>query len=350
MKKFHFLILFIILILGLVINYNFGHNEVNRNQGKDNQEITGKYKYNLAVLNKSFKRDLERSVIAYISFEKHFLNAEKTPFVIVIPLKDWDLFIRRFQEAKDSHEIKRLPIFLTEQEVFKACEEPDLSYHGNLAQQVIKLCFGTTRIAKNYIMMDSDNYFTKDFDPKILFENNILRTFSWKIPENYIENNKKLEIPWFNDGGLSPEVLDALYKTGATYSAHNLMMLIKDFFGNKNQEVYGFVMAPSVFNSDALDRMKKFTTTKGFNKFAMLIRLVPFEMQWYGEYMLQHEKFILIEAIFSIINSPDECYYEHINNDYGICFQSVVYNYTDLTKSTGAHNQLTYKRPAYCDK
>lgn len=85
----------------------------------------------------------------------------------------------------------------------------------------------------------------------------------------------------------------------------------------------------------------------------MLIRITPSEMQWYGEYILQHEKFIPINILFSLIDSPDQCIPEDGENTaYGVWFQSLIYDYTKNTIDTAVpeNTHLIYKRPAHCDK
>ncbi len=335
MKKAWVSLIFVIVVLGaatvFLLKFDF----------KREQASEHKYEHDLAIMNKSFKRDLERSVILYKSFEKYFLGAESVPFVIVIPAGDWDLFMNRFKNLKDRKEIENIPQFITEQEVFERCNEPDISSNGGLAQQAVKLCFGSTRIAKNYIMMDSDNYFIKEFDPKILFKGGVSKTFSWKLPESYIEKNK-IAI-------LSCCINPIMRNNGQSITHYDMHVFIKDFFGNKKKEFYGFVMSPFVFNSDALARMKKWIDKKGGYKIATLIRLMPFEMQWYGEYMLQHENFIPMNAIFTLIESPDHCYLEDGGDAYGFTFQAIIYDYVDH-QGNRENSQLVYKRPAHCDK
>jgi len=295
------------------------------------------YEYDFAVLNKSFKRDLERSVILYKSFEKHFLNFENTPFYIVIPSRDWKLFLDRFRDLKSRGEIKMIPKFMTEQEVFQRCGDEDVSDHGNVAQQVVKLCFGSTRVAKNYLQIDSDNYFLKDFDSKILFKNGKPITMAYELSKSVIEEGKNMNLPC---------AYDPILRNYERMSADDMHMFKKNFFGNRVKKRYGFVFSSYLFNSDSLFRMKKFIEKKGGYKISHLIRLIPYEMQWYGEYVLQQENFIRGIPIFSLISSPDECHSEiPSDNSYGICFQSVIYTKTPVTDNP----KLIYKRPPHCD-
>lgn len=336
-NRFNVLLIAISLILGLMVIFYLKSNFKRDDLSSEQYE----YQYDLAVMNKSFKRDLERSVILYKSFEKYFLGAEKIPFVMVIPVIDWDLFINRFQDLKEHEEIRGVPQFITEEEVFERCNEPGLSMEGWLSQQVVKLCFGSTRIAKNYIMIDSDNYFVKEFDPKVLFKNGVLKTIAWKLPNSRIEGDKTSML----NGFISP----ILRNNGHQITTHDMHIFIKDFFGNKKQDFYAFVLSPFLFNSDALARMKKFIDKKGGYKISTLIRLMPYEMQWYGEYVLQHEDFIKTGGIMKLINSPDECHPEDPGPGYyGFWFQSVIYDYVNNGPSKDS-DQLIYKRPAHCD-
>lgn len=71
-----------------------------------------KYQHGLGILNKSFSRDLKRSINLYQSFEKYVLNQENIPFFIVIPAKDLERFKEEFQSMKNQKLIKKLPILL----------------------------------------------------------------------------------------------------------------------------------------------------------------------------------------------------------------------------------------------
>jgi len=329
-KKYIFGILSLILIS--ILFYLYTHNTKQKFEFVKNHV----YEYEFAVMNKSFKRDLERSVILYKSFEKYFINAENIPFFIIIPVKDWQLFLDRFSTLKLNNEIKKIPHFMTEQEVFQRCGDEDISEDGIRAQQVVKLCFGSTKLARNYLMMDSDNYFLRKFNYKILFDNYMPKTTAWKLPNSVIQNNKKL----YQGYGVSP-----ILRNQEKMTVYDMRMFMKEFFGNKYSDHYGFVMSPFLFNSDALFRMKDFIKEKGGYKFSHLIKLIGFEMQWYGEYIQQYENFIPMNCIFELIGSPDECRSENPSQDsYGFCFQSIIYEKDSMRDNP----KLVYKRPEHC--
>lgn len=299
------------------------------------------YKSEFAILNKSFKRDVKRSANLYQSFEKYYVGAEKTPFYIVIPNRDLELFQNAFNTLKEQNKIQQIPIFMTEEEVLAMCDEPSgILYNENWTQQVIKLCFGMTNLAKNYFAIDSDAYFTRTFDAQYkFFKNDILRVMSYQLRTDDLEASKKQILNWFGVPN----------KPGLSHTAYQHMTKIKHFFDDhKVSKYYGFVYGGVLISSDAIHRMRDFMENKGGYNFASLIRISPFEMQWYGEYMLQHEKFFSSKTIvFSLINSPDECRSEKPKHSYGYVFQSVIYDYK-THKPAIENMEFIYKRPAHC--
>lgn len=350
MKK---LLLLLVLAIsgGLVIcNHFFQINPGDFFKRTSSVEATNiKYRHELVILNKSFHRDLERSVILYKSFEKYFLDADNMPFFIVVPEKDMSLFQNKFYELKSKQEIRKLPEFLADLEVLSKCGEPDLSGEaGWLSQQVVKLCFGSTELAKNYIMIDSDNYFTRNFDPKILFKNGVLKTFAWRISKSRIEKNKTIMVPVFNTS--YQDASGNIATQGISINRYDSMLFIKNLLGHRNSIFYEFVTSPFFFNSDVLYRMKKLIKKNRWHNFTYLLKMIPFEMQWYGEYVLQYENFLQSQAIFMPVNSPDECHPEDGGKKaYGIWFQSVIYDYNkDHSGIIKDNDQLIYKRPAHC--
>jgi hypothetical protein len=92
---------------------------------------------------------------------------------------------------------------------------------------------------------------------------------------------------------------------------HSISNIALDFFGNKNKDYYGYVSGSVFFSSNALHRMKDLLQQKGGYKFSMLIRIAPYEGQWYGEYVLQHEKFIPTHGLFILIDNAEQCFPEN---------------------------------------
>lgn len=307
-------------------------------------ETKYEYKDEFAILNKSFKRDLKRSANLYQSFEKYYVGAESIPFYIIIPEFDVKLFQNEFNDLKNKNKILKTPIFITEDALLTMCGEPTgITYNGNWTQQVVKLCFGMTNLAKNYFSLDSDLYFTSEFsDRSELFHKDTLKVVSWKIPDSILREYKQQKLYWF---GVDHEA----GKNGLSNSSYESMTRVKDFWGNKNSTYYGFVHGGVLISSDVIHRMRLLMEKKGGYNFASLIRIIPFEMQWYGEYVLQHEKFYMGRSLFTLINSPKECHPAISNKTYGHWFQSMIYDYETHNPAID-NDQIIYKRPAHCDK
>jgi hypothetical protein len=133
------------------------------------------YKKDFVFISKSFSRDLERSVVMYKSIEKFQL--EKIDTYIIVPTKELNIFISRFQKDKKSASIEQMPHFLSEESVLEKCgilNKTAWMYKnpkpwGWHIQQMVKMCFAKTKIAKDYVSLDADVYFTKHFDKSIFY-------------------------------------------------------------------------------------------------------------------------------------------------------------------------------------
>ncbi len=308
---------------------------------------TYEYQYNFAVFNKSFSEDLERSLNLYQSFEQYFVDAENIPFYVVIREEELELFKKKFEEHKKAKKILRIPRFITDQWVLKKCGEPNISKHGYWTQLVSKLCFGTLGITKYYITLDSDSYFTRPFDKKILFSGDIIKTYGYKLNKDEVEWSKNQKTVFYRFNCSENERYNQ--STVDNLSVYDKRMLVKKFFGNKNPDIYNFVITHNFFSSDAIHRMKKFIKEKEFN-FSLLQFLYPWEFQWYGEYILQHETFIPAPSLFSIVNRDTDCVSEKgYDSDYGITYQSVSYQGWDKNRpEIHRRDKIIYKKPSTC--
>ena len=106
----------------------------------------------------TFRKDLLRTVKLAESIRKH--NKNKIPFYISVPADDVELFKERLKEFD--------VIIFDERDIFVANPKLDIqklySIRGGLRQQVIKSEFWRLGISKNYLVLDSDCIFIRDFD------------------------------------------------------------------------------------------------------------------------------------------------------------------------------------------
>ena len=106
----------------------------------------------------TFRKDLKRTVKLAESIRKH--NIQKIPFYISVPAEDVDLF----KEYLKDYQV----IIFDEKDIFKANPKLDIQklyeIRGGLRQQVIKSEFWRLAISENYLVLDSDCIFIRDFD------------------------------------------------------------------------------------------------------------------------------------------------------------------------------------------
>ena len=106
----------------------------------------------------TFRKDLLRTVTLAESIRKH--NKNKIPFYISVPADDVELFKKYLKEFD--------AIIFDERDIFVANPKLDIqklySIRGGLRQQVIKSEFWRLGISKNYLVLDSDCIFIRDFD------------------------------------------------------------------------------------------------------------------------------------------------------------------------------------------
>src|SRR6266404_8950533 len=103
---------------------------------------------NLVLYCKSFHGDVERCRLLLESVKKH--NKDNLPFYISVPKGDVKLFTDKLGIGGY--------ILLADEEILGS----------NLAQswknqQIVKMLFWKTLLALNYVVLDSDSYFIRDF-------------------------------------------------------------------------------------------------------------------------------------------------------------------------------------------
>ena len=123
---------------------------------------------NIVLYSCTFRKDLKRTVKLAESIRKH--NKSNIPFYISVPPEDVELFKEHLQGFD--------VIIFDERDIFKMNSKLDIdtlySIRGGLRQQVIKSEFWRLGIAENYLVLDSDCIFIRDFDERdFLFQDDI---------------------------------------------------------------------------------------------------------------------------------------------------------------------------------
>lgn len=106
----------------------------------------------------TFRKDLKRTVKLAQSIQKY--NKGNIPFYISVPADDVELFKEYLKDYE--------AIIFDEKDIFRANPKLDIQklyeIRGGLRQQVIKSEFWRLGISENYLVLDSDCIFIRDFD------------------------------------------------------------------------------------------------------------------------------------------------------------------------------------------
>lgn len=282
------------------------------------------YKYKFSFICKTYKPDIYKALNLYKSYEKFVINNQNYPFFMIVPEKDLKDIKSLFKNTKDKKEIKNLPTFLTEEEVLKNYrkdyKDKTDKIGGWKVQQIVKLTFFKMKLTENYMSIDSDIYFTKEFDvEKLLFKDGILKTAigDYDYKDNYSNVIKKDRLFKHKH----PSHADLLNKKEQSWFEN--VTKIKEVLEDKTTNYNQYVTNYALWNSQKLEAMDKFLNKKNYNLIDIIL-MSPWEMNWYAYYVINHHRneYYPIGVLFTLITKDARCfplngYKEH----YGICNQ-----------------------------
>jgi hypothetical protein len=231
---------------------------------------------------KSYRRDLKRAARLAESIRR--FNIHKLPFYLSCPAADLQLFTNTI----GSEEV----IFLGDEKIIAANSSLDQKaindLPGVISQQIVKAEFWRLGICENYLCLDSDSYFIRDFAKA---------DFLTPDGKPYTVMNESMELRLF--GALHRHAMIA-------QNIDNDCKTIMDIF-ERTGRPYEFGPLPVVWSRRVWsDLAEKFLEPRGMN-FYDAMKLFPAEMRWYGEALLKFRSIELwpVETLF-------RCYhYEH---------------------------------------
>lgn len=210
---------------------------------------------------KSFHGDVERCHLLLESVKKH--NKDNIPFYISVPKGDAKLFIDKL--GTNGYTL------LNDEDILGS----------NLAQswknqQIVKMLFWKTSLCLNYVVLDSDSYFIKDFYTKdfIVYD---------EVPYTIMHEQKDL-FQWtyrYKDFlGFDPQ-----------QSFAECRIPIQELFGRKGKLLDGGPV-PCIWNKNIWFSMEQEYLIPNNLTFNNLIQTIPSEFTWYLEWMLTHPNII----------------------------------------------------------
>lgn len=230
---------------------------------------------------KTYSRDLDRVKILIESIKKH--NKDLIPFYISVPKVDLDLFKNNidcdYVNLIVDNNIFDFDSILTQEQQIES---------GWFIQQVIKSCFWKLGICENYVCLDSDSYFIKDFHISDFM-------YDDKTPYTVMHEQKDLFVftsRYYENIGWDPQI-------SFTEDRKKIMKMF-----DRGGRVFDFGPSPVIWSSRV---WKLFEETQlepqGYTMMDVL-KLVPSEFTWYGEFLLKSGvmRIIPIEPMFKVFH------------------------------------------------
>lgn len=218
-----------------------------------------------AFLLKTYGGDFLHAQRLLKSYAKH--NRERLPLYLVAPARDMEVF----------EGIKVDCVEVLAEEAICGCLVKDDSIHGVPAgyinQELIKLCFWETGLARNYFCIDSDAYFIRDFWQSDFMHDN-------STPYTILQEDRDLHSSpaYYRQYWIGREKWIELIKTNLGYE------------DRRSMTCHGM----ATLSSEVLAAMKvKHMAPRGLD-YVDLLRIAPLEFSWYS-FWLQKDKTIPIE-------------------------------------------------------
>lgn len=206
----------------------------------------------------TFRKDLLRTVKLAESIRKH--NITHIPFYISVPAEDVELF----KEYLQGYEA----IIFDEKDIFIANPMLDIeklySIRGGLRQQVIKSEFWRLGISKNYLVLDADCIFIRDFDEADFLVKD-------DVPYSIIHEGR--------------DVLQATERFGPKKIRQHFLADREPIKAalNRTGVTYDFGYAPFLWSGKVWESLDiNYLTPNGMN-FLDAVLLCGSEFTWYGE-------------------------------------------------------------------
>jgi len=258
---------------------------------------------------KSYRRDFLRLERLLTSIEQH--NVDRIPLYISTPTSDRDALFEIVGEGRKFHWVGDEEIVICNPGYR---QDMHLEINGGLSQQVIKAEFWRLRIASNYLCIDSDSLFIRDFRV-----NDFLAEDGF--PYTVLHQNKELFQMAENRGHLQVQS-DLMAES----------VRVKTMFARVGPNYYcapsPFIWSAKVWESLDL----KYLRPKGITLWDVVTPQIP-ESLLYGEALLAYEA-IPVRAIeplfrvyhydwqFYLLRRMGETQQKLINNFMGLIYQS----------------------------
>jgi len=223
----------------------------------------------------SFNRDVHRAKILLESISR--FNTDNIPFYISVPSED----VQIFKNTLGTNGY----ILITDEDIIG--EKHEQSW---VTQQITKSSFWKLQLCHNYVMVDSDAYFIRPFKiSDFIFdvENHIPYTIMHEQKDLFSWTAKNTSIL-----GFDPQISFAECRTP-----------VQEIFGRPGK-LYDFGPSVVIWSAKVWNSLEENYLKPNNLKFKDLIRNIPSEFTWYGEWLLTDKTIPIwpIEPIFKMFH------------------------------------------------
>jgi hypothetical protein len=262
----------------------------------------------IVIYTKTYKGDLERVKVLIDSIKKY--NKDGIPFYISIPKSDEFLF-------KTNIDVDYVKIVYDEDIV-------DIPAQNWYTQQIVKSSFWKLGLCENYVMIDSDSYFIKDFYiSDFMYDDN--------TPYTVMHEQKDL----FEWSSRYTQHIGHNPKNGFMEDRKKVMQVF-----NRKGRYFDFGPGPVIWSSKVWKGLE--TVLINNNKtFTDLIAHTPSEFSWYGEFLLKNRviDIIPIEPVFKFFHfKPQYDFYKQM----GYTEEILAENYMGIVMQSNWGSLLKY--------
>jgi hypothetical protein len=263
---------------------------------------------NLVLLFKSHRPHLAHTQQLVETAMKH--NKDGLPIFVSVPKQELSLFESTLGTVGFT--------FITDEDVLQG-DQPQ----SWITQQLVKMKFSEMGLCHNYLWVDGDSYFIRDFST-----NDFMYTDT--IPYTTIHENKDLFQWMATKGNLLENVLGS-YKEDRDK--------VRTLFGRQGK--YFDWTCPNLWSVKVFDHMKEYYLTPNNLTFQSLLEYVPGELVWYGEYLLAAQPIPIIPCEswfkpFHYLQQMIDC------KNQGNTEQSLAKNFLGIVMPSKETNQLRF--------
>lgn len=228
----------------------------------------------IVLYTKSYRNDLIRVERLLESIKKH--NRDNIKYYISVPAEDFSLFM-------DSLDMTNTAYLMKDELIY----ETDIKTKY-INQQIIKSSFWKLGLCENYVMVDSDSLFIKDF---------YISDFMYNDTTPYTVMHEQKELFEWTDRynymlGFDPKI-----------AFENERRQIMDIF-NRVGKIYDFGPSPTIWSAKVWKSFEEKYLIPNKLTFEDIIKICASEFTWYGEWLLKDKTIEIYpaEALFKVFH------------------------------------------------